>query len=87
MTFLLHGMYKREDRVLQTLGLNHGAAVDLHSTLRETSPFQSLVCLTSLPSLTRSSEQDLVKCSRSDFRHTLPAGLSDMAITPGAILR
>lgn len=38
-TFLLHGMYKREDRVLQTLGLNHGAAVGLHSTLRETSPF------------------------------------------------
>ena len=29
------------------------------------------------------SEQDLVKGFRSDFKQTLPVGLSDMAITIG----
>lgn len=52
--------------------------VTVQSSVRQ-EHFQCLVCLASLPH----RERDLIKCSRSDSRQTLPPGFSNIAITTG----
>ena len=70
--FLTYRMYKSEDGgFANPVDHNCSAIAGLHSKFSETVLFLSLVRLASLPH----SEQDLIKCSRSDLGKLYLLGL------------